>query len=880
MRRSSFHESATESDETSLVRFFHQGLLEIALHPGNWHTVFTFLLHLAMLSKPSSGLLGSFSQWQLSTIPVAAALILVHAIGIPALQAQQRHTATAPIVDPILPAPPSLGTPGLDEEPDGSMTPLEAGMPQVRRSAPFPKNLAVSPERQAEVMAKARAQQHDFRLQNEEAHAIHPGFGLDLHYSEEGMTLRPRTNNPTSPANNWSVRFAPTAVIIDSETLAEPDEPSPVTIESNRASRLVAQETKEWWINAEEGPEHGFTIAKSPHSAPRTLNIDLSLRSELQISQKEGSLFFTDQNERIVLTYSKLLVHDADDRILASEMHLQKREDSWTVTLKADLTDAVFPITVDPVVGTQVEETLASDGSAGDEFGFASDGIGKILAVSSPRKESGKVYLFHEDHGGPGAWDEKTSVVIPASQNPVDGDRFGHGLAVFEDETNGKTYLAVGAPEHKGTGSVFIYERHQGGTDNWGFMQILQDVDLLSGDQFGTAIDGLGNTLAIGAPGHGPGAVFLFEVAEGKFSRNQKVTTPPGQTLTDTNEFGAAVALGGDHMVIGAPGENSENGGAYLLKRSSPYAILFRLFSDKSEAGARFGAVVAIAFTGLLLAIGMPFDDVTFGPTLVNAGSVFIYAFLATTLAWGFLTAMFGTEAGALFGSALALNFFFDLAVGARGATSTTNPLKIGGAVFLFLFNSFLFAYGPANKIVPSTFIDVGMALGTSLVLLGTALFILGAAYSAFKGAMFLFKLTATLLTFSLWQQLFWTQDQIDNHPEVTGPLADPDGDGLVNKVEFAMFLIPVLFTSLASLGLLVSDGKFHFVVQQSLVAIGVLLFIQYAQLLNTWFNLDAGPLSGQFSVKVLHGGIQAQQLQFTIPALLARALFTRVSAN
>ena len=267
-----------------------------------------------MLSKRSSGLLGSFSQWQLSTIPVAAALILVHAIGIPALQAQERSKATFQIVTPNLPALPSLGTPGVDEEPNGSMTPLQAGMPQVRHSAPLPTNLAVSPERQAEVMAKARAQQHDFHLQKGEARAIHPSLGLDLHYSADGMTLGPREyNNLTSPTNNWTIRLSPAAVIIDTQTLEAPEEASPITIESNRSSRLIAQGSKEWWINAEDGPEHGFTIGESPHPDPRTLSIDLSLRSELQISQEEGSLLFRDQNERILLTYSKLLVHDADD---------------------------------------------------------------------------------------------------------------------------------------------------------------------------------------------------------------------------------------------------------------------------------------------------------------------------------------------------------------------------------------------------------------------------------------------------------------------------------------------------------------------------------------------------------------------------------------
>jgi hypothetical protein len=90
-------------------------------------------------------------------------------------------------------------------------------------------------------------------------------------------------------------------------------------------------------------------------------------------------------------------------------------------------------------------------------------------------------------------------VVIPAAETPVTGDRFGQSIAVFEDESAGKSYLAVGAPQHDGTGSVFIYERNQGVPDNWGFVQILQDVDLSGGDGFGTAVDGLGNTLAIGS---------------------------------------------------------------------------------------------------------------------------------------------------------------------------------------------------------------------------------------------------------------------------------------------------------------------------------------------------------------------------------------------
>lgn len=832
-----------------------------------------------MYSQPNSGLLGALNQWNATTVPVAIMILLFHVIGISALQAQDRGTGSVHIYQADLPAPPSLGTPGLGDGADGSMTPLQPGMPTVINTAPVPGNLAVSPERQAEVMTKARAEQHHFRAKGGGAAAVHPGLGIDLGYNAAGMNIRPQGGDGLlAPASNWSVRFSLAEIKIDGEALEVSDETSSVVLARDRASRVVARDATEWWVNSEAGPEHGFTIESSPRPTPRNLEISLTLAGNLNAFQEDGTILFKDGDGRIRMSYGELHVEDATGRMLPSRMELHETEGDWKLSLEAELADAVFPITVDPVVGTQQEEALAGDGLPGDEFGFASDGIGDVMAVSSPGKLSGKVYLFHENQGGAGAWDEKTSVVIPVTEIPVVGDRFGQSVAVFEDEGAGKTYLAVGAPQHDGTGSVFVYERNQGAADNWGFVQILQDVELSGGDGFGTAVDGLGNTLAIGAPNHGAGAVFIFEVDAGNFSRVQKITTPPGQIPAAGDEFGAAVALGGDHMVIGAPGENSENGGAYLFKRGSPYAVLFRLFTDKSEAGARFGAVVAIAITGLLLAVGMPFDDLTFGPTLVDAGSVFIYAFLATTLAWGFLTAMFGSAAGDLFGSALALNFFFDLAVGAPGARSTASV--VGGAVFIFLFSQFLFSYDAGSKIVPSSFIDPGMALGTSVVLLGRALFILGAAYSFFMGAMFRFTLAATVLTFALWQQLFWTQDQIDNRPDITGFHADPDLDGLVNGLEFAMLLIPILFTPPSALGFRLVNGNFQFEFQQSLVAVGVLLLIQYALALNLWHLLGAGPQGGNFSVKVLHSGIQAQRIRVTFSSLLVLALFMRLSVE
>jgi len=345
-----------------------------------------------MSSHPNSGLLGALYQWNATTVPVAVMILLFHVIGIPALQAQDHGTATTHITHADLPALPSLGTPGLDDGADGSMTPLQPGMPTVINTTPAPTNLAVSPERQAEIMATARAEQHYFREQGGGAAAVHPGLGIELDYNAAGMNIRPQgSGDLLDPVANWSVGFSLAEIKIDDEALNASDETASITWERDRVSRVVARDATEWWINSESGPEHGFTIDSSPSPAPRNLKISIGLAGNLNAFQDDDTILFKDGDGRVRLSYGELHVEDTTGRMLPSRMELHETAGNWSLSLEAELADAVFPITVDPVVGTQQEEALASEGLPGDEFGFASDGIGEVMAISSPGKDSGKV---------------------------------------------------------------------------------------------------------------------------------------------------------------------------------------------------------------------------------------------------------------------------------------------------------------------------------------------------------------------------------------------------------------------------------------------------------------------------------------------------------
>jgi len=680
-------------------------------------------------------------------------------------------------------------------------------MPHVENVAPRPKEAFVSDEQRAAVMKRARAEQYHFEADEASGGTVsgsNPAQGMDLQYGGEGLVITPRQAKrtladpePVAPA--WSIQLrcrslaaGPAAVYFE-----DPGRPA---AEEARVSALLAPGCREWYVNREDGLEHGFTIEEPAGAGERAeVTLAIEVRTGLSVEAGREQVIFRKANGRAVAAYRELHVFDGTGRELASSMMWREGDESGAmprIELSADVRGAQYPLVVDPVMVSTNEEIKASDEASGDQYGAASDGCGDVLAVGAPANGGGKVYIYVEDHGGRGEWNEKTTAVIPAGENPRATDRFGAAVAVFKNEVSGAHYLAVTAPEYGGTGAVFIYERNRGGPCNWGFVEKIQPNDLSAGDLFGCSVDGQGNQVVIGAKAQGAGAVYIFDEASGRFTQSQKIQTPGPSAAGD--EFGAAVAVGGNGLVIGAPGENSEVGGAYLFEKGSPFRVLFRLFAEpgKAEAGMRFGAVVAIAITGLLLAVSAPHDQVNLGGRLeTNVGSVFIYAVLATGL-WGFLTALFGTEAGGLFGSSLALNFLHDLVVGSSGATS--RPGVVAGAVFLFLFLPLLLAFDSAQKIVPSPlwFLDAGMGFGTTVVLLGLTLFAAGVAYSFFKGAMFRLTLVATVLTWAIWQLLHFTPKMISDFPQRTNKLGDWDGDGLPNFVEFAMFLIPVIFNA------------------------------------------------------------------------------------
>jgi len=222
---------------------------------------------------------------------------------------------------------------------------------------------------------------------------------------------------------------------------------------------------------------------------------------------------------------------------------------------------------------------VTSEEGAAEQFGSALAVSGDVLVTTAPfavvdgRQSAGAAYIFLRDPATQ-AWTEYKKLL------PHDGaafDQFGIHVAI-DQET-----VAVGAPnaDVRGTfqqGAVYIFQRHQGGTDNWGEVVKLTDDSVGSGGHFGSAIAIKGDLLVVGASeGRSRrGQVTLFERNRGSTDAWGVVTTISYSAVGDSGNvgsFGSGVALDGDLLLIGAANTsvsyvNEADGAAYLFRRA------------------------------------------------------------------------------------------------------------------------------------------------------------------------------------------------------------------------------------------------------------------------------------------------------------------------
>jgi len=128
--------------------------------------------------------------------------------------------------------------------------------------------------------------------------------------------------------------------------------------------------------------------------------------------------------------------------------------------------------------------------------------------------------------------------------------------------------LAVGAPDNNQYGSdaglVYIFERNLGGADQWGMLCKVSSSDLNAGDHFGYSVSLDLKPAGSGANGEKPsgvskGAAYVFHMnyGSGRFGQVARLLASDGAA---GDQFGAAVSISADRVVVGAHMNDNENG--------------------------------------------------------------------------------------------------------------------------------------------------------------------------------------------------------------------------------------------------------------------------------------------------------------------------------
>ncbi len=207
---------------------------------------------------------------------------------------------------------------------------------------------------------------------------------------------------------------------------------------------------------------------------------------------------------------------------------------------------------------------LASDGAVLDHFGFsvAVNGqtclIGAFLAGNTQTEEKGAAYVFGRSGT---SWSEQQKLMAPSQG----GGFFGYSVGLSGDTA------VVGAPDYRGAlsgqGAAYIFTRSGAG---WSVTpQQLIPNDAAAQDAFGTKVAVSGNTAVISAHlkdidgKENQGKAYIYQKNGAMWVPGQQLQSTDGAAF---QSFSLGLAISGDTIISGAPGDSSAKGAAYIYQ--------------------------------------------------------------------------------------------------------------------------------------------------------------------------------------------------------------------------------------------------------------------------------------------------------------------------
>ncbi len=283
--------------------------------------------------------------------------------------------------------------------------------------------------------------------------------------------------------------------------------------------------------------------------------------------------------------------------------------DGVRLVIGAQETRAVYAFEHDGTKWVEKQTLTPSGGSTTSGYGAAVALSGNRMAVSVPHYTTTESRIFTYVHNG-SQWVLQATLTIPPGYHGTNAN----GLALDG------SVLAVAVND-----AVLVYRVNGSG---WTQEALLKVWTPFVGYGRSVAVDG--NRLAVGAIFDGAsastmtGAVWVYEWNGTAWVPSDKLVVADGAA---NHRFGTAVALDADRLVVGAVEElNAGTGRAYVFRKSgSSWIQEAKLLPSDGKTGDHFGA--AVALDGVHVVIGAYRDD----DEGADAGTVWRYRRSGTT---------------------------------------------------------------------------------------------------------------------------------------------------------------------------------------------------------------------------------------------------------
>ena len=292
---------------------------------------------------------------------------------------------------------------------------------------------------------------------------------------------------------------------------------------------------------------------------------------------------------------------------------------------------------------------LDPNGPTTFQFGndIAIDGDNIVVADWFMGGKLGTAYVFNRNQGGVKNWGLVTTLIAEDRNYEEDEARFGASVDISGDT------IVVGASttdigDNGGQGAAYVYTRNQG---LWQQAAKLIDTEGNASDGFGSQVAIYGDTVLVKGEGYSwagstsnKGAVYIFERDQGGVNNWGLVEKLVEQIGTCGFSFGKSIDLNNDIILIGNPSYSSDcreeaRGIAYIYARDpnqgGAWNRAVTLTAEDGAGGDIFGSTLALDDKHMI--IGANFADIN---GVEDQGSAYIYNSLTDTDNDGFLETM------------------------------------------------------------------------------------------------------------------------------------------------------------------------------------------------------------------------------------------------